>query len=594
MSQSRSHDGRYVRELRDELDSIAHRIPRRCNARGATCGLILLAAILDCSAPVPIDFVRLVDVWVSADPHQRQVAPQAKIGDETRIGFPILVGQEERLEISVPQNAELQGAIGVVNPSAGGEIELSISVCGSDREGKDLRIDLWQGHANGLRWSPIRVDFSRFAGETVGLCLFARGGANTGADVELWLANATLAARDVVHRPSTQPNLILITRQGRAGRPPDESEAATPNLDRLAGEGEYFRSVVANSSAAGPSLTSLLTGLHPREQPAIPGEEGTGVSGASRGELLPEVLSLSELFWSMGYGTAGFAGEAALSAEHGFAQGFDLYVDPAVGRPRAAFRAAAASSEQSIVEQALDWIANSKSAFFLFLHFGASEVSALDLDRDVAKLVSYLKEEHRYSETMIVVVSSPAESTSSSRVPERTPRLTDAELRQPVVVKYAREIPRRRRGRIYDHRVDFLDLRASIFREMGLSQKYIRKKASEDKAPPPGEYGLHSHRAYHFVEVSEESRPADSTLDQYIAVYFEDWKLVRDGRGNRWLVDLSSDPTDSETRALTKNAVLARLDSVLDGWSSSEVLSMPPAGVGNYSPELVEVLKTLE
>ena len=69
-------------------------------------------------------------------------------------------------------------------------------------------------------------------------------------------------------------------------------------------------------------------------------------------------------------------------------------------------------------------------------------------------------------------------------------------------------MPRERIGKVYDHRVDSLNLRASIFKEMGMTEKYIRKKTHEDNAPPMGQYGLHKGRAYHFAEVGASATQA--------------------------------------------------------------------------------------
>lgn len=63
-----------------------------------------------------------------------------------------------------------------------------------------------------------------------------------------------------------RPNLILVVGDdhgypdfGFMGSP----YVRTPNLDRLAAEGTVFRNGYVTASSCGPSLRSLLTGLHP-------------------------------------------------------------------------------------------------------------------------------------------------------------------------------------------------------------------------------------------------------------------------------------------------------------------------------------------
>lgn len=140
------------------------------------------------------------------------------------------------------------------------------------------------------------------------------------------------------------------------------SRPTTPTLDTLAAQSFNFSNNISVSSWTVPASMTWFTGIYPCEhrltnkfsvyQPPVQ-------RTANLRELSPHVTTLAALLKQNGYATAGFTGNAGVSGNFGYSQGFDTYAHP---------QGKFGGLEESI-PQALDWIkANKKQKFFLFLH----------------------------------------------------------------------------------------------------------------------------------------------------------------------------------------------------------------------------------
>jgi arylsulfatase A-like enzyme/Tfp pilus assembly protein PilF len=121
-------------------------------------------------------------------------------------------------------------------------------------------------------------------------------------------------------RPIANQNVLLITIDtlrgdalGSYGGP-----AATPALDRLAGEGVRFEFAHAHAVVTLPSHTSILTGLYPFQH---------GVRDNSGYRLAPNARTLATMLRAAGYATAAFVGAFPVHSRFGLNQGFDVYDD---------------------------------------------------------------------------------------------------------------------------------------------------------------------------------------------------------------------------------------------------------------------------
>ncbi len=148
------------------------------------------------------------------------------------------------------------------------------------------------------------------------------------------------------------------------------TEAITPTMDALAGEGTLFERCLATSSWTWPSTASLLTGKLPPEHGLI-GKDGSSIS--------PDVPSVAAAFQAAGWATAAFVANPIMDAELGFGRGFDLWEGTDDSWDDAAIP----------LERAAAWLAEREPGepFFLYVHlvephspYRPSEESAAALD----------------------------------------------------------------------------------------------------------------------------------------------------------------------------------------------------------------------
>jgi arylsulfatase A-like enzyme len=95
----------------------------------------------------------------------------------------------------------------------------------------------------------------------------------------------------------------------------------SPQLDAWAATGVIYDDAQAHSGWTLPSMASLLTGLLPHEHQAVrdPSQDG------AQSSLLPEHLTLAEIYRSGGRRTGGFTNNTFLDPVFGLDQGFDHY-----------------------------------------------------------------------------------------------------------------------------------------------------------------------------------------------------------------------------------------------------------------------------
>jgi arylsulfatase A-like enzyme len=138
---------------------------------------------------------------------------------------------------------------------------------------------------------------------------------------------------------------------------------ATPAIDALAAESTVYRGAYATSFWTLPSHGSMLTGLYPSEAGAT-----------SETNHLPEqVTTLAERLAAEGYRTGAVVRNPWLSAERGFAQGFDHYIEgwrDDDGRSEVAGEGAATAA-------GVDWIGkefDGVDPFFLFVNLNIAHM----------------------------------------------------------------------------------------------------------------------------------------------------------------------------------------------------------------------------
>ncbi|MDP8214639.1 MAG: sulfatase-like hydrolase/transferase [Candidatus Euphemobacter frigidus] len=251
------------------------------------------------------------------------------------------------------------------------------------------------------------------------------------------------------------PNLLLITMDTtRADHLGCYGYAAarTPSLDELAESGVRFSRFFCNVPLTLPSHATMMTGLYPPEH-------GCRVNGAH--VLSEEIPTLAEVFSSHGYQTAAFVAAFVLDSKFGLDRGFriyddyevptsdDIYDDNAMYRYRRGDKVAGA---------ALRWLTkHSRRPFFCWVHFfdphrpyyfpGPGLGDAYDheityMDRQIKRLINYLKEEDLLKKTIIIAVGDHGEGLGDHGEEEHGLLLYDPVIRVPFIVSGAARFPR--------------------------------------------------------------------------------------------------------------------------------------------------------
>ena len=136
----------------------------------------------------------------------------------------------------------------------------------------------------------------------------------------------------------------------------------TPTLDAFAQDCFIFENQTSVASWTVPSSMSWFTGVYPTEHRltnkfAVYSEAVQ--KPAKLKELAPKLVTLAQILKQNGYATGGFTGNAGVSGQFGYDQGFDVYF---------AEKDKFGSLDRSIPE-ALSWVkVNRDKKFFLFLH----------------------------------------------------------------------------------------------------------------------------------------------------------------------------------------------------------------------------------
>ncbi len=135
----------------------------------------------------------------------------------------------------------------------------------------------------------------------------------------------------------------------------------TPMIDKLAQSGVSFGNAISVAPWTVPSFMTMFTGLYPSEHKIVNKffkftKDEKVISNLKK--LSPGVTTLAEVFKNNGYVTGGFTGDAGVSRQFGYGQGFDVYTDEETF-----------GSIGNSGNHALEWLKQNKNKkFFMFLH----------------------------------------------------------------------------------------------------------------------------------------------------------------------------------------------------------------------------------
>jgi arylsulfatase A-like enzyme len=222
-------------------------------------------------------------------------------------------------------------------------------------------------------------------------------------------------------------------------------------IDEAAAYGIVFEDVVSQSSWTKTSMASLWTGTHPIR------------NGILRyGHVIPEQAVLpAEIFRDAGYRTVGLWRNGWVESNFGFAQGFETYVRPAIGRERIRIHRESrspnplAGSDEDLTIAALDFLERfGGQRFFLYMHymdihqyvydeeaaiFGTSYSDIYDqsihwTDRLVGVLLDRLEQMDLLERTIVVIAADHGEAFLEHGREGHAQDLHDEVTRVPLII----------------------------------------------------------------------------------------------------------------------------------------------------------------
>jgi arylsulfatase A-like enzyme/Tfp pilus assembly protein PilF len=206
------------------------------------------------------------------------------------------------------------------------------------------------------RWLAIGI---------VGLLAVAAGWLALGRTRSATSTSGTPLGRILSDGRQDDLNVVVITldttRWDRLGAYGDRG-AATPNLDRLAGEGVLFEQAFAAAPLTLPAHSTIFTGL-------LPPRHGVRDNGGY--VLDAKHTTLASLLKLGGWHTGAFVGAFVLDSKWGLNQGFDTYFDKFdVSKYKSISLGDVARRAGEVVDHALPWMEQHASGrFFAWLHF---------------------------------------------------------------------------------------------------------------------------------------------------------------------------------------------------------------------------------
>ena len=284
-------------------------------------------------------------------------------------------------------------------------------------------------------------------------------------------AGCSRGTDDPVQTDEPRPNILIISMDTvRAdhcsvyGYP----LKTTPVLEKLAETGVLFEYAYAPTGITGPSHATLFTGLHVITHGVV--QNGL--------QLRDGWSTLAEQLSERGYQTAGIISSFPLHSKFGYAQGFHHYDDEFIPGENTIsldtweglnVETAFDRHGQFTTQRALNWFDSDRDEqrpFFMFLHYfdahspyqvhegmeqildGIEELSPLDriirlydqeiakVDREIGRIVDYMKENDLFDDTVILITSDHGEGLMDHGYMLHAATLFEEEVRIPMLLHY--------------------------------------------------------------------------------------------------------------------------------------------------------------
>ena len=417
--------------------------------------------------------------------------------------------------------------------------------------------------------------------------------------------------------PSERPNVVLVvldTHRADVLSSYGNSVQTTPNLDRLASEGMRFERAFSTDFWTLPGHASLFTGQYPSRHGAT----------SETNALASEVDTLAEALQRDGYRTGAFVSNPWVSAERGFAQGFDTFEETWKQRPGVAFE------DRGGIQLSRQWIATRverREPFLVFLNLndahlpytpnpqvlhrlhpgprqvdrrghlqtitsmwrhlaGSEPLDATDFeilrelyeaevamtDELLGELIANLREQGILDQTLVVVTADHGENLGDHGLIDHSLSFYDSTIRIPLILRYP---PRIHPGQVVGELVSLIDVAPTILDACGLPPETLSSS---------GHSLLDPNRVPHAFVVAENDRPLNgirlleaafpefdtSTIDRRMRmIRTSRYKLVWSQDGPNEFYDLETDPQELHDLSGAPSQPQAMLLRELENWMSS-------------------------
>lgn len=240
----------------------------------------------------------------------------------------------------------------------------------------------------------------------------------------------------------------------------------TPNIDSLAQMGTLFSRAFAHTPTTLASHANILLGVTPLSH---------GVRANAYFVVRPESPTLARYLKSYGYASGAFVGGYPLDSKFGLDGDFDTYDDDFAGTGYKK-QSVLERKAEAVIERALGWLGGQQSPWFLWIHCydphdpyeppppfetvykkQPYDGEVAYVDYSLGRLLSYLKENRCFDNTLIILTGDHGESLGEHGELTHGCLAYNATLWVPLIIV----LPGGRNGRV-DQQVSHIDLFPTI------------------------------------------------------------------------------------------------------------------------------------
>jgi arylsulfatase A-like enzyme/Flp pilus assembly protein TadD len=265
----------------------------------------------------------------------------------------------------------------------------------------------------------------------------------------LWIASLVLICPGLLAESKPNLNVVIITidtlRADHLGCY-GYKQIRTPNIDALASESARFERAYTPVPVTLPAHTVIFTGTYP---------VFSGMHDFSGNKLNPQQPTLASVLKRQGYTTGAVIGSAVLDSRFGLNQGFDFYYDHFdFNRLQESNLEEMERPGNVVANVALDWLGkNRQNKFFLWMHLydphypyrppppyseqykdRPYDGEIAFADAQVGRLISFLKANNIYRDTLIVLTGDHGESLGEHGEKTHGFFIYNATLHVPVII----------------------------------------------------------------------------------------------------------------------------------------------------------------